>query len=98
MCTRSLVGLSRFACWRGCVWSVRYSNDWVHSADVSIQIVHDIIMGLYSSESRDNVPQIRARFVGVTRKRLDALWDDVPSLMKAGPPQPSPPPHIFGFL
>ncbi|GFZ47546.1 hypothetical protein JCM24511_05290 [Saitozyma sp. JCM 24511] len=61
-------------------------------------IVHDIIMGLYSSESRDNVPKIRARFVGETRKRLDALWDDVPSLMKAGPPQPSPPPHIFGFL
>ncbi|RSH80831.1 hypothetical protein EHS25_007000 [Saitozyma podzolica] len=61
-------------------------------------IVHDIIMGLYSSESRDNVPQIRARFVDETRKRLDALWYDVPSLMKAGPTQPSPPPHIFGFL
>jgi hypothetical protein len=55
-------------------------------------------MGLYSSESRDNVPQIRARFVDETRKRLDALWYDVPSLMKAGPTQPSPPPHNFGFL
>ena len=62
------------------------------------QIVHDIIMGLYSTDRRGNVSHIREAFVTKTRRRLDGLWNDIPAHMKTGLDQPSPPPHIFMFL
>ncbi|ORY30824.1 fungal-specific transcription factor domain-domain-containing protein [Naematelia encephala] len=61
-------------------------------------IVHDIIMRLYSSESRGNTTRIRTTFVSDTNQRLDELWRDVPIDMIPTPQSPSPPPHIFMFL
>jgi len=61
------------------------------------QIVHDIISGLYGSQSRDSVRHIRAAFVTKTRKRLDWLWQDVPAHLDPNP-LVSPPPHVFMFL
>ncbi|KAH8655897.1 fungal-specific transcription factor domain-containing protein [Xylariales sp. PMI_506] len=59
-------------------------------------ILHDIIMELYSTESRLS-PRQRLAFIPKMQQRLGHLWKEVPSNMKFNYSQPSPPPWIFMF-
>ena len=61
------------------------------------QIVHDILVGVYSYESRDDMSSTRSAFIMKTKQRLDRLWEAVPERMR-NDIHPSPPPHIFSFL
>ncbi|KAK7951624.1 uncharacterized protein PG986_007352 [Apiospora aurea] len=61
---------------------------------VDIQILHDIIVELYSSESALN-PRQRMGFIAQARQRLGNMWKSVPDTMKFNPTQPPPPPWIF---
>ncbi|OAA57993.1 Transcription factor [Niveomyces insectorum RCEF 264] len=57
-------------------------------------ILHDVIMELYSTESRLNARQ-RTHFIGKTCRRIEDVWTTVPDTMKFNPARPSPPPWIF---
>ncbi|QKX60436.1 uncharacterized protein TRUGW13939_07581 [Talaromyces rugulosus] len=57
-------------------------------------ILHDIIMELYSTESRLSSRR-RMEFIGKTRQRLNDFWKSVPDGMKFTVDKPSPPPWIF---
>ncbi|KAH8897668.1 hypothetical protein GQ53DRAFT_449273 [Thozetella sp. PMI_491] len=59
-------------------------------------ILHDIIMELYSTESRLSSRQ-RLAFIPRMRQKLDHLWKSVPDTMKFNPTLPSPPPWVFMF-
>ncbi|ORX35287.1 fungal-specific transcription factor domain-domain-containing protein [Kockovaella imperatae] len=61
-------------------------------------IAHDIMMSLYGTKSRDNVPHVRMAFVNKTQKRLNELWSDIPAHLDPWPEGPSPPPHVFLLL
>lgn len=64
--------------------------------EIDKQVLHDVIMELYSTEGRLSSRQ-RIGFVTRTQLRLDELWKEVPSEMKFKPAQASPPPWIFMF-
>lgn len=59
-----------------------------------VQILHDIIIELYSTESRLGAQKRRA-FIAETQQKLKDMWDSVPDHMKFKTEAPSPPPWIF---
>lgn len=73
-----------------------YPLQLLHIQMLMPQILHDIIIDLYSTESR-LLPRERSGFVTRTRSRLEGLWKDVPDEAKFNPMQPSPPPNVFMF-
>ena len=60
------------------------------------KILHDIIVELYSVESRLSSKQ-RMGFVVRTRLRMDELWRSVPEEMKTNATGLAPPPYLFMF-
>lgn len=62
------------------------------------QIVHDVIIRMYSHETRDYDTHARDMFVSQARQRLVRLWEDSPEDIRIHPSGASPPPWIFEYL
>ena len=74
---------------------VESTNGLPRTADRGPQVIHDIIMGLYSDVGRADDLGTRTAFVAKNKGRLDMLWRDMPDEMKFDANRPSAPPHIF---